>query len=133
MAWQCKYFTPDYPGWVRHVVEQQLGGICLFLQGAAGNITPIQGFTGDLKIYRRLGGILGLEASKIATGIETLRRRARVVDVLQSGAAIAIYEDGVAEGEDPVLRVRSRTLKVPLREFASPQESEAEAERLRKE
>src|SRR2546427_518483 len=79
MAWQCQYVTPDYPGVVRQVVEQQVGGTCLFLQGATGNITPRRGFTGDLKVYRRLGKILGLEAAKIATSIETLPRRERFV------------------------------------------------------
>jgi Neutral/alkaline non-lysosomal ceramidase, N-terminal len=133
MAWQCEYFTPDYPGWVRQVVERQVGGICLFLQGAAGDLAPIQGFTGDLKIYRRLGEILGLEASKIGASIDILRRRGRLVGVLQSGAPIAIYEDDEAGGDEPVLRLLSRVLKLPLREFASPVESEAEADELRKE
>lgn len=132
-AWQCQYFTPDYPGVVRQVIEQQVGGTCLFLQGAAGNLTPRRGFTGDLRVYRRLGKILGLEASKIATGIETLPRHERLVGVLQSGTALALYEDETAEPDFPIFRIQSRVLKLPLRQYSPPEQLEAEAEDLRKE
>jgi len=133
MAWQCQYATPDYPGVVRQVVEQEVGGICLFLQGATGNITPRRGFTGDLKVYRRLGKLLGLEASKVAIGIETMPRRERLVGVMPSGTAIALYEDEPTEADPPVLRVCLRVLKLPLRPFPPPEAIEAEAEELRNE
>ncbi len=133
IAWQNQYFTPDYPGMTRQVVEQQVGGTCLFLQGATGNITPRTGFTGDLRVYRHLGRLLGLEASKIATGIVTLPRRERLAGVIESGTAIALYEDEAAEPDSPILRVGSRFLKLPLKRFSPPDELEAEAERLREE
>jgi len=133
MAWQCQYFTPDYPGVVRQVVEQQVGGTCLFLQGAAGNITPRRGFTGNLRVYRRLGKILGLEASKIAVGIETVPRRERLVGILQSGTSIVLYEDETTEPDFPIFRIQSRVLKLPLRQYSPPETLEAEAEDLRKE
>jgi hypothetical protein len=60
MAWQKQLFAPDYPGVARDVVEKQVGGMCIFLQGAAGNLTTRRGFTGDARVYRRLGSILGL-------------------------------------------------------------------------
>jgi hypothetical protein len=39
--------TPDYPGAMKRVVEQALGGKCLFLLGAAGDQGPVQGFQAD--------------------------------------------------------------------------------------
>lgn len=36
MAWDNQWFTTDYPGMVRQVVEREAGGTCLFLQGATG-------------------------------------------------------------------------------------------------
>lgn len=130
MGWQCQYFTPDYPGVVRHVVEEQIGGTCLFLQGAAGNVTPQRGFTGDLEVYRRMGKILGLEASKVAAGIETLPRRERLVGVLESGTGIALYEDKPIEDGRPILRIQSRFLKLPLKSFPEPETLEVEASEL---
>ena len=130
MAWQCQYFTPDYPGVVRQVVEQQVGGTCLFLQGAAGNVHTRRGHTGDLRIYRRWGKLLGLEAAKVATRIDTLPRREKLEGALQSGAVIALYRDEPQELAPPVLRVDSRYLKLPLKEFPAPDELEAEAKKL---
>lgn len=133
MAWQNQLFTPDYPGVVRQVVEREVGGTCLFLQGAPGDITPRRGFTGDTRVYRRLGTILGLEASKIALNLETLPRRERFTGVLQSGAAIALYEDEPVEPATPDLRVISRIVDLPLRTFSPPDQLEAEAATLRAE
>src|SRR5215469_6006372 len=115
MAWQCQYFTPDYPGMARQTVERELGGLCLFLQGATGNLTPRRGFTGDSKIYRHLGFLLGLEAAKVAATIETLPREENFQGVLQSGAPIALYEDRPKEPEAADLSVIYRILKLPIK------------------
>jgi hypothetical protein len=130
MAWQCPYFTPDFPGVVRQVVEQNLGGTCLFLQGAAGNLTPRRGFTGDCKIYRLLGRQLGLEAAKTAAGIETLPRQERLETILESGTAIAVYTDEPVEPATPILGVSSRFLSLPLKHFPPPEELESQARAL---
>lgn len=132
MGWQTQYFTPDYPGVVRQVVEREVGGKCLFLQGAAGNVGPILGFTGDLKVYKRLGGWLGLEASKVALRIETRPRRESLVGVQPSGAPIALYRAEFEEIDRPTLRVCTRAIELPLKRFRPLAELEAElAEKLR--
>ena len=132
MAWQCLVATPDYPGSARQTVEQQIGGHCLFLQGATGNIGPRAGYTGDPIVYRREGKVLGLEGAKIATSIRTRGRRDRLVSVIESGAPIALYEEDTIETQSPVLRVLSRSLKLPVASFRPVGELEAEAERFRK-
>jgi hypothetical protein len=133
MAWENQWFTPDYPGAMRQVVEQQMGGTCLFLQGAAGDIGPRAGYTGDLRTYRRMGRILGLEASSVALNIDPLPRRERYVGVLQSGAPIALYEDEPQEPEAPVLRMATRAVALPLRKLRPLDVLEAEAKRWREE
>jgi hypothetical protein len=133
MAWENQLFTPDYPGVVRKVLEQQVGGTCLFLQGAAGNLTPRRGFTGDVKVYHRLGSILGLESSRIALEIETLPRRERYKGIMQSGTAIALYDDEACEPEVPVLRVAQISVPMPAKKFSSPEKLEMEAATYRTE
>lgn len=131
IAWQNQYFTPDYPGVVRQVVEQQLGGTCLFLQGACGNITPREGFTGDLTVYRRLGRLLGLEASRAALELETLPQTEKLTGIQESGAPIAIYESESLEPEDTVLRVLSKDISLPLKTFQRSDELEDKAAECR--
>jgi hypothetical protein len=130
MAWQTRMFTPDFPGPARKVVEEQVGGACLFLQGAAANLTPRRGFTGDCAVYRRLGTILGLEASRIALEIETLPRRERFLGVMPSGAPIALYDDEPILADPPLFRVAQRIIQLPAKKFRPPEELEAEAESL---
>jgi hypothetical protein len=133
MAWHTELFTPDFPGAARQVVERNVGGTCLFLQGAAANITPRRGFTGDCGVYRRLGTILGLEASRVLWNLETLPRQERYLGVLPSGAPIALYEDAPVEPAAPVLRVIQRKIQMPAKDFRPPGEVEAEAVALRAE
>jgi len=133
IAWQSQHATPDFPGMAKRVVEEQLGGTCLFLQAATGDIGPRRGFTGDMNVYRKFGKLLGLEASKLALGIETLPKREKLVGLQESGATIALFEDEAVEPELATLDVRSRMLQLPLKEFPSPESAEAEAARLRKE
>ena len=93
MGWQTEFLHTGFPGPEREVVERELGGTCLFLQGAtAGNLTPRRGFTGDCRVYRDRGTILGLEAAKVAWNLETLPRQERLSGSSSSGAPIAIYD-----------------------------------------
>lgn len=131
MAWQCQYATPDYPGMAKKVVEEQIGGTCLFLQGATGDIGPKRGFTGDLGVYRKFGKLLGLEAAKLAVSIETLPRHERLTGLQESGATIALYEDEVVEPESATFDVCSHFLQLPLKQFPAPEIAEAEAAGLR--
>lgn len=131
IAWQNQYFTPDYPGIARRTVEEQIGCHCIFLQGAAGNVTPRRGFTGDLETYRRAGRLLGLEASKVALGIETLAHRQSLKGVIESGAPIALYNEEPLNACKPDFRVVSRIIQLPLKTFLPPEQLETEAEVLR--
>jgi neutral ceramidase len=128
MAWDNQWFTPDYPGMTRQVVEREMGGLCLFLQGASGSVGPVRGFTGDRSVYRRLGRMLGLEASKVALGLETLPRRERFVGVMESGADIALYEDEPVEPPAPEFRIRSRIVTLPAAQYPPIEELTAQAE-----
>lgn len=131
MGWQNQLVTPDYPGAAKRVVEQQLGCGCLFLQGAAGNIGPREGFTGDCSIYRRLGAILGLEAAKVALNIDTLPRETTFRGYQESGAAIALYRDEPLPMTEPRLAVIAKSIALPVRSLPDPDLLDADASRLR--
>jgi hypothetical protein len=90
MAQDNRLITPDYPGMTRKVVEDNIGGLCLFLQGAAGNVGPIDGFTGDLSVYRKAGLRLGLEASRVRLGMDPVPRIERLMKIEPSGADLGL-------------------------------------------
>ena len=131
IAWQSHHFTPDFPGPAREVVEREIGGLCLFLQGAAADLGPRNGFTGDFSIYRNLGRQLGLAAAALALPLETLPRQARFTRVLPSGANLALYDYDTPEPETPVLAVIDTKVRLPLKQFPPTGQLDAELDALR--
>ena len=68
-------YSADYPGEMRNVVERDLGGMALFLQGAPGDINPDTDKTPIIENavarMKDSGRILGDEAARIARRIHT--------------------------------------------------------------
>ena len=115
MGHDSKSITPDFPGPARQVVEQAVGGLCLFLQGAGGNQGPIHGFTGDLSVYRREGTKLGLEAARVRMNLDPFERAERLVEIVPSGADLGIYEDTPVGKPDDTLAVAWDETLLPTR------------------
>jgi len=64
---RCTDISADFPGTARRLVEEETGAMCLFLQGAAGNINPLlMGW--DWTHLARLGLPLGAEAVRVYWG-----------------------------------------------------------------
>ncbi len=125
MGPENKLITPDFPGPVRETVESVVGGICLFLQGAAGNQGPIEGFTGDTSIYRRLGKQLGVEAARVRLTIDPIPREEKLEEILPSGADLGIYTFNQSGESDDTLGLIETSASLPIKEM--PPESEVQA------
>ena len=66
--------SSDFPGAAREVIEQNLGGTALFMQGCGGNINPRVGIGYEVDCRdtkNRVGAMLGGEVLKVAAGIRT--------------------------------------------------------------
>ena len=133
MAFANRLITPDYPGPLRRTVEREVGGTCLFLQGAAGNAHPERSFSSRPQDYRNAGQRLGLEAARVALEIRTLPRRERLDHVQESGAPLGIYVEESAGEPDGRVRVVSRRVSLPLREMGDPVALAARADEQRTE
>ncbi|MBL8812789.1 MAG: hypothetical protein JNM43_21670 [Planctomycetaceae bacterium] len=59
LAWDNTLISPDWVGAMRETVEQNAGGLCLFLQGASGDLGPREGFVGDVDVADRNGRQVG--------------------------------------------------------------------------
>ncbi|MDG0865608.1 neutral/alkaline non-lysosomal ceramidase N-terminal domain-containing protein [Candidatus Lucifugimonas marina] len=125
MGPENKLITPDYPGPVRETVESVVGGTCLFLQGAAGNQGPIDGFTGDLSVYHKLGKQLGIEAARVRLTIDPVPREEKLEEILPSGADLGMYTFKQAGESDDTLGLIETAASLPVKEM--PPESEVQA------
>jgi hypothetical protein len=132
LAHQNRLISPDYPGTVKRVVEHLTGAPSLFLQGCAGDQMPEQGLTGDVSIPRRIGTRLGAEAARVMLGLRTRPIERRFDRVVESGAPLGLWAED--EGpEAPIrLKVESRKVKLPVRNYGSAADATAEAERAAK-
>jgi neutral ceramidase len=68
-------YSADYPGEMRRYVEQQLGGMAFFLQGAPGDINPYLDKTrlgqDAVALMKQTGRTVGAEAVRVAKRIQT--------------------------------------------------------------
>jgi hypothetical protein len=74
MGPKCLRWSADYVGRAREVIEQNTGGLSLFLQANAGDINPITGIGADQdnsSEKKRVGLTLGAEALKVHSSIYT--------------------------------------------------------------
>lgn len=110
-----RLITPDYPGPMKRVVEQAVGGKCLFLLGAAGDQGPVQGFQGDVAVYRHLGAILGHEVAKIALGLDHIPSDEKLLEVIPSGAPLGHYHEQFGGDRGLPLEIVEKEIAVPLR------------------
>jgi hypothetical protein len=54
--------SPDWPGATRLALEDELGGLCVFVLGACGETMPIEGHQGNPLVTERQGRQVGLAA-----------------------------------------------------------------------
>jgi neutral ceramidase len=76
--------SADFPGPARELVEEALGGMCLFLQGGGGDIMPRWGMAHEedgTDGKRRVGLMLGGEVVAVAAAIRTHVERGERVSI----------------------------------------------------
>jgi hypothetical protein len=97
--------SADYVGAMRKLVEATTGATCLFLQGAAGNINPVE-MRHSFEPARRLGAMLGGEVVKVFEGVSA----GDVTGLAHASAEIELPPMRVAtveEGERSVAELRA--------------------------
>jgi hypothetical protein len=62
LAWDNRAISPDWIGAMRETIETVAGGICVFFQGASGDLGPREGFVGDSAVADRNGRQVGYAA-----------------------------------------------------------------------
>lgn len=91
LAWDNQLLSPDYIGAMRELVENQVGGRVLFLQGASGELAPAEQYVGDTEIADAHGRRLGYAV--LAT-LEAMGRPKEILNyshIVESGAPLAVW------------------------------------------
>lgn len=128
-----KLMSPEYPGVTKQVVEELIGGTCLFLLGAAGNIGPgPEGFKTNYEAMRRIGTTIGVEAAKILLNTHTTKIDDEFERIQESGASLALWNRKRGEANDDTFKVISRWIKMPLKEQVPVEEAKKEAYEYKK-
>lgn len=111
LAWDNTLISPDYIGALREVVERETGAPCLFLQGASGELGPVEGFVGDPAVADRNGRQLAYAALSALTALPAAGTRFRYTGPVVSGATLGAWaheplsaEDLAAKSAWPVVR-----------------------------
>ena len=124
MAHKNSKITPDFPGYLRGTVEANIGGLCLWLQGSPGNTHPKCSFSSRPEDIRYVGKRLGLEAANVALELETLPKNERLVEVIESGAELCMYEETPAGEPDATIKVVERVIDLPIGKLPTIEEAE---------
>ena len=89
LAWENRRISPDFVGAMRDVVEGAVGGYCLYLQGASGELAPREQYTADTSVADRHGRQLGYAALSTLTGMGRPGTALSYSGAVESGASLA--------------------------------------------
>jgi hypothetical protein len=121
-----RLISPDWPGHMKRTVESLTGATCLFAQGSTGDVGPgPDGFTHDVSVVKRLGKLVGCEATRVYHSLELPARTLRHDRVWESGAPLSIWVGEEVIEPDPVVKVATTTVNLPLREQPRIEEAQA--------
>jgi hypothetical protein len=92
LAWQNSLISPDYIGALRETMERELGGLCVFVQGATGDLGPRDGYVGDSAVADRNGRQLAFAALSAIESLPPPRTTAHYAGPVLSGATLGTWE-----------------------------------------
>ena len=126
--------SSDFPGPAREVVERMLGCTAIFLQGAAGNISPRSGMGMEIdcrETKRRVGLELGGEVLNVAATIRTSTRRGSPQPFGRVPNILGARWEPVGEAGAVELRAAERTVVLDFVELPSSAKAQSILERWR--
>jgi hypothetical protein len=113
--------SPDFVGAMRETVEAVTGTPVLFLQGASGDTSPREQYSGDLALADRHGRALG---HAVLSTLETMPEPGMDLEfkeAVESGAPLAVWGPTPTELSEE-LAVAHRVVPLPLRRLGTIEE-----------
>lgn len=126
LAWENRLISPDYIGAMREVVEAQTDNVlCLFLQGASGELAPREQYSGNVKLADQHGRELGYAVLSTLEGMLPPQTSLAYTHVVESGAPLAVWESQEHKAAKE-LKAHLLELELPLKVMPTAQEIEAQ-------
>ena len=116
LAWDNKLLSPDYVGAMREVLERAFSAPALFLQGAEGETSPREQYTGDTAVADRNGRILGYAAAAAIEALPPAANKFVYTGIVASGTNLGTwgYKPASADELGDVERIEGTLLSVDL-------------------
>jgi hypothetical protein len=125
LAWENAAISPDYVGAMRETIEHSTNAPALFLLGACGELAPRYQYVGDPEVADRHGRELGFAALATLNGMEPAGTQLAYVEVVESGAALAVWKHEPSEPSRQLRAIRT-PVDVPLKNWPAAEELEAQ-------
>lgn len=111
------HISPDYIGAARELLEEEFGGLSLFLQGASGDTGPMISYAGDPAAADRNGRWLGHAAAAAVTGMLPPGTGIEFDGAIVSGANLAGWREAPLDAASPCpVRSEQLVIELPLKE-----------------
>lgn len=111
LAWENPLISPDYIGAMREVVENQVGGKVLFLQGASGELAPAEQYVGNTDVADAHGRRLAYAVLATMEGMAPPSQSLMFSHVVESGAPLAVWRNS---NTVPVSGLDAELINVPF-------------------
>jgi len=112
LAWKNAAISPDYVGEARAMVEKETGAPMLFLQGASGDLSPRNQYSGDTAVADKNGSNLGHSILATLASMQSPGQGLKWEGIVESGALLGEWLETPVRGSDQVIETR---LNVPVR------------------
>ena len=123
-----KLLSPDYVGPMRALVEREAGGLCLFLHGASGNLTPRRSYEAGTDAAEQNGRELGFAALTTLSGMLPPGRRLDYSGIEESGTALGVWKSTDKADVCELLEAKTFSVQLRLKQFPPREQVVAELE-----
>jgi hypothetical protein len=114
LAWENTLISPDYIGAMREVVELSTNAPCVFLLSPCGDVGPMDGYTGDVRIADRNGRQVGHQVLSALESLPAPEQDFHYVGPVISGATLGSWRHGPQTPERQVASKRFEYCHEPI-------------------
>ena len=118
LAWENMAVSPDYIGMARIMVEKATGAPMMFLQGASGELSPRNQYSGDTALADKNGTMLGHAILSTLASMQSPGHGLCWNGIVESGALLGEWHEVAMRGSD-VCHEERINAKVRVKELKS--------------